>query len=197
VENGVLQNLLMSRRPGPEFDKSNGHARSALLSEPRPLSSNLFFQSSAGVSAADLKKKFLDLCKEDGHQWCIEVKRMDNPALSSLRQEDFGDAVSGIASSLSSGGRLPLLLYRVYVADGHEELVRGGLLNGLTLRSLRNIAAIGNDNAVLNYLQNPSQGLAGTALGTFGGAQGGIPSSIVAPSLVLEEGEVVGEPPLH
>jgi predicted Zn-dependent protease len=46
VENGILKNLLMSRRPGPDFSASNGHARSALLSDPRPLSSNLFFQSS-------------------------------------------------------------------------------------------------------------------------------------------------------
>ena len=29
VENGSLKNLLMSRRPGPEFSASNGHARSA------------------------------------------------------------------------------------------------------------------------------------------------------------------------
>ena len=29
VENGILKNLLMSRRPGPDFPTSNGHARSA------------------------------------------------------------------------------------------------------------------------------------------------------------------------
>ena len=192
VEDGILKNLLMSRRPGPEFTQSNGHARSALLSGPRPLSSNLTFQSKSGASPADLKKQFLQMCKDDGHEWCIEVRRMDNPALSSVRAEDFNEAIGGLAAGIGSGMRLPLLLYRVYVADGREELVRGGLLLGLTLRSLRNIAGIGNDLSVFNYLQNPGQGFAGTALGAFGSAQDGIPSSIVAPSLVLEDGEVRG-----
>jgi TldD protein len=192
VEDGMLRNLLMSRRPGPESQLSNGHARAAILSTPKPLSSNLTFQSNAGLSTDDLKKKFLQMCKDDGHEWCIEVRRMDNPALSSVHAEDFNETIGGLASGIGSGTRLPLILYRVYVADGREELVRGGLLNGLTLRSLRNIAGIGSDLTVFNYVQNPAQGFAGTALGAFGSAQDGIPSSITAPSLLLEEGEVRG-----
>ena len=46
VENGKLKNLLMSRRPGPDFDKSNGHGRAAFLADPKPTMSNLFFSSS-------------------------------------------------------------------------------------------------------------------------------------------------------
>ncbi len=192
VQNGVLKNLLMSRRPGPEFQASNGHARSAMLSDTKPLASNLIFQSSDASNAADLRKKFIDACRQDGHEWCIEVKRMDNPALSSLGQQDFSDFLGSIAGGVASGERIPLLYYRVYVADGREELVRGGHLEGLTLRSLRNMLAIGDDLAVYDYMQNPAAGFAGTALGSFGGAQGGIPSSIVAPSLLLEEVEVRG-----
>jgi hypothetical protein len=41
-------------------------------------------------------------------------------------------------------------------------------------------------------MQNPQGGFAGTALGAFGSAQGGIPSTVVAPSLVLDEVEVRG-----
>jgi len=192
VENGILKDLLMSRRPGPELYASNGHARSALLSDTHPLPSNLIFESSAGESPADLKKKFLSICKDDGHEWCIEVRSMDNPAISSVRQDDFNETIGGLAAGISSGEKLPLLLYRVYVADGHEELVRGGILNGLTLRSVRNLAGIGNDVSVFDYLENPAQGFAGTALGAFGSAQSGIPSSIAAPSILLEEGEVRG-----
>jgi TldD protein len=192
VDNGMLRNLLMMRRPGPEFLDSNGHARSALLSDPKALPTNLVWQNSNGLSADDLKKKFLASCKDDGHEWCIEVKAMDNPALSSVRQDDFNDAIGAIAAGIGSGMRIPLLVYRVYVSDGHEELVRGGLLNGLTLRTLRNIQAMGNDAGVFNYFQSPAQGFAGTALGAFGSIQGGIPTSIVAPSFLLEEGEVRG-----
>ena len=192
VQNGVLKNLLMSRRPGPEFQSSNGHARSAMLSDTKPLASNLIFQSSDASNAADLRKKFVDACRQDGHEWCVEVKRMDNPALSSISQQDFSDFLGSIAGGVASGERMPLLYYRVYVADGREELVRGGHIEGLSLRSIRNMLAIGDDLAVYDYTQNPAAGFAGTALGSFGGIQGGIPSSIVAPSLLLEEVEIRG-----
>jgi TldD protein len=192
VENGILKNLLMSRRPGPDFQSSNGHARSANLSTPQPLSSNLFFQASDALRPADLRKKFLDACRADGHEWCIEIKRMDNPALTSIRQDDFSEFIGEIAGGIASGERKPLLIYRVYVADGREELVRGGHIEGLTLRSLRNILGVGDDAAAFRYMQNPAGGFAGTALGAFGAAQGGIPSSVVAPSLLLEEVEIRG-----
>jgi TldD protein len=192
VQNGILKNQLMSRRPGPDFQTSNGHARSASLSDTKPLSSNLLLQSSDAPSTADLRKKFLDSCRQDGHEWCMEIRRMDNPAVSSLGQQDFSDFIGSVAGGIASGERIPLLFYRVYVADGREELVRGGHIEGLTLRSLRNMLAVGNDLAVYDYMQNPAGGFAGTALGAFGGAQGGIPSSVISPSLLLEEVEVRG-----
>jgi TldD protein len=192
VENGTLKNQLMSRRPGPDFYASNGHARSAMLSDPQPLSSNLFFQSSAPLGPSDLRKKFIDACKDDGHDWCLEVKRMANPAIAALQQEDFSDFVGEMSGGLGSGMRMPLLVYRVYVTDGREEPVRGGVINGLTLRSLRNMLAIGNDSAVYTYMQNASDGLSETALGSFGSIQGGIPSTVIAPSLVLDDVEVRG-----
>ncbi|HKV28826.1 MAG TPA: metallopeptidase TldD-related protein [Candidatus Acidoferrales bacterium] len=192
VENGILKNLLMSRRPGPDFLESNGHARSSLLSPPQPTSSNLFFQATNTLSPADLRKKFIDLCKTNGQRWCLEIKRMDNPALAAQTQQDFSDIISALADGLSSGDRLPLLVYRVYVSDGHEELVRGSHIRGLDLRAFRTIAGIGNDSSVFNFMQNLQQGLGGTALATFGSVQGGIPSSIVAPSLLLEDVEVRG-----
>jgi TldD protein len=192
VDNGVLRNFLMSRRPGPDFLKSNGHARSSNLSDTLPLSSNLFFQASDSLDAAALKKKFIDACHDDGHEWCLEVKRMDNPALSSIRQEDFNDFIGSIAGGLASGERMPLTIYRVYVKDGREEVVRGGHIEGLTLRSLRNILGIGSDSTVSTYMQNPPGGFAGTALGAFGSAQGGIPTTVIAPSLLLDEIEIRG-----
>ena len=192
VENGVLKGLLMSRRPGPDFQASNGHARSADLTDSQPLSSNLLFQSSGALNSADLRKKFLDACRDDGHQWCLEVKQMDNPALSSVHQEDFSDFLGTVAGGIASGERAPLLLYRVYVADGHEELTRGGLIQGLTLRSIRNILGIGDDSTVFTYMQNGADGFTGTALDAFGSAQGGMPSTMIAPSLLLEEVEIRG-----
>jgi TldD protein len=193
VDGGILKDLLMSRRPGPDFTYSNGHGRSAGLSEAQPLTSNLIFQSNDTLKPDDLKKKFLDACRQDGQQWCIEVKRMDNPALSSVRSEDFSDFIGEVAGGISSGERVPLFVYRVYVDDGHEELVRGGTIQGLMLRSLRNILGIGDDDTAYTYMQAPEDGFAGTALGAFGSAsENGIPSTVIGPSLLLDDVEIRG-----
>lgn len=197
VENGMLSGFVMSRRPGPDFQKSNGHGRAALAgvlgNETKALSSNVIFQASDTLSTADLKKKFLDACRADGKPWCLMVRQMDNPVLAVLRQHDAGDVFGQLASGVGGGDRLPLLVYRVSVADGKEELVRGAWLTGLSLRNFRSLAGIGNDFAVYNYNQDARIG--GTTLGAFGAAQGGIPSSLVAPSLLFEELEVRGARP--
>jgi TldD protein len=192
VENGTLKSELMSRRPGPDFDQSNGHGRAAFLNDAKPTMSNLLFTSSETVSAAELKKKFLDACSAEKLNYCLIVRQMDNPAISFLHQEDFSELLASFGGGAGTGDRLPLVVYRVYPAEGREEIVRGMRVIGLNTRSLRNIAGIGNDNFVYNYMQSQVTGFAGTALGAFGSAQTGIPASIVAPSLFFEEVEVRG-----
>jgi TldD protein len=189
VDGGILKQLLMSRRPGPDFDTSNGHARSG---DTQALPSNLQLQATGTLDPAALQKKFMDACKDDGHEWCIEIARMDNPVLGAVGAGDVGEIIGQLGGGLSSGTRLPLMMYRVYVSDGHKELVRGATIQDLTVRSLRNILGIGNDPTVFNYMQNDEDGLAGTALGAFGQAAGGIPSTVTTPSLLLEEVEVQG-----
>jgi len=192
VENGSLKELLMSRRPGPDSDKSNGHGRSAFLNDARPTPSNLIFASSETMPAADLKKKFLDICRANKQEYCLEVKEMDNPAISLLHQEDFSELLASYGGGAGNGDRLPLIVARVYPADGHEEIVRGTRITGLNSRVLRNVTAVGNDPYVYNYMQTQVAGFAGTALGAFGSAQNGLPSSVVAPSLLFEELDIRG-----
>jgi TldD protein len=191
VQNGTLKNLLMSRRPGPEFDKSNGHGRSAFLSDAKPTMSNLFFSSSETVSKEELKKKFLDACREEKLSFCLVVRQMDNPSLSILHQEDFTDLLASFGGNAATD-RLPLVVYKIYPQDGREELVRGARITGFSPRSLRNISGIGSDDYVYNYMQSQVAGVSGTALGAFGTAQSGLPASVVAPSLLFEEIEVRG-----
>jgi TldD protein len=192
VENGALKELLMSRRPGPDSGKSNGHGRSAFLNDAKPTPSNLFFTSSETVPAAELKKRFLDICRSNKQEYCLEVKEMDNPAISLLHQEDFSELLASYGGGAGNGDRLPLIVTRVYVADGHEEMERGARITGLNTRVLRNVTAVGDDPFVYNYMQTQIAGFAGTALGAFGSAQNGLPSSVVAPSLLFEELDVRG-----
>jgi TldD protein len=192
VDHGNLRELLMSRRPGPDLENSNGHGRSGFLADAKPTMSNLFFNASETVSPADLKKKFLDECRSEKLEYCLIVREMDNPALSLLHQEDFSELLASFGGGAGTGDRLPLLVYKVYPRDGREEVIRGARIIGLNTRALRNLAGIGNDNFVYNYMQSTIAGFAGTALGAFGSAQGGLPASVVAPSLLFEELEVRG-----
>jgi hypothetical protein len=69
-------------------------------------------------------------------------------------------------------GNSPRLLYRVYTKDGHEELVRGAVFNELDVRALRtDLIAVGNDPLVSNRI-------------------GGVPTTIISPSLLFDELEV-------
>jgi hypothetical protein len=192
VQQGLLKELLMSRRPGPDSSRSNGHGRSAFLALPRPMMSNLFFTASNGESPVDLRKKFLEACKQNGQQWCLLVREMDNPVIASSTQEELSDSLATLASGAPNGDRMPLLVYRVNVNDGREELVRGALISRLTPRNMRMLLGIGNDNTVFNYAQSQDAETAGTALGAFGSANGGVPSDVIAPSLLFEEVEVRG-----
>jgi TldD protein len=192
VENGNIKELLMSRRPGPDSDKSNGHGRAAFLNDAKPTMSNLFFTSTDTLSPAELKKKFLDECRAEKLPYCIEVRQMDNPSLSLLHQEDFSELLASFGGGAGTGDRLPLLVYKVYPQDGREEMIRGSRIVGLNTRALRNLGGVGNDNFVYNYMQSQVNGFAGTALGAYGSANGGLPASIVAPSLLFEEVEVRG-----
>ena len=192
VDSGNLKNELMSRRPGPDFNESNGHGRAAFLNDAKPTMSNLFFSSAETLPAADLKKKFLDSCRAEKLNYCLVVREMDNPVVSLLHQEDFSELLASYGGGAGNGDRLPLVVYRVYPETGREEVIRGARIIGLNTRALRNLAGIGNDSFVYNYMQSQNNGFAGTALGAFGSAQVGLPASVVAPSLLFDELEVRG-----
>jgi TldD protein len=192
VDNGSVKELLMSRRPGPDSDQSNGHGRSAFLNDAKPTMSNLFFEAKDSESPADLKKKFLDDCKQEKLPYCLVVREMDNPSISLLHQDDFSELLASFGGGAGTGDRLPLIVYKVYPEDGREEMVRGSRIIGLNTRMLRNLAGIGNDDFVFNYMQSQEAGFAGTALGAFGSARSGLPASIVAPSLLFDDIEVRG-----
>ena len=162
VGNGQLNNYLLGRQPIQDFPESNGHGRAAPGQTPRPSIANLILQSSQTLSPADLKKKLLDLCREDNKPYGYYVETL------SVSQLGQGRGAGPAALQI-----YPVLLYRVYVQDGHEELVRGSLItDGLDTRTLRNgIVAVGDDPLVSNRA---------TA----------IPTTIISPSLLFDDLEI-------
>jgi len=147
IEKGVLVNYLLGREPIRDFLHSNGHGRTGLAGPPRPQISNLIFKASNAVSFEDLKKKLIQMCRDQGRPYGYYVE--------------------------TTGVRLaPRLLWRVYVNDGHMEMIRGAVFNQLDTRTLRgDILAAGNDQYVYNRFEP-------------------LPSSIVAPSLLFDELEI-------
>src|SRR5215472_7050941 len=120
IDKGMLTNYLLGRQPIRDFPHSNGHGRTALAGAPRPQISNLIFKAANGASFEELKKKLIDMCKDQGRPYGYYVETT-GPQLS------------------------PRLLWRVYVSDGHMELVRGAIFKQLDTRALRSdIVAAGN-----------------------------------------------------
>jgi len=147
VDSGTLQNYLVGRQPLRDFPSSNGHGRASPGTSPQPAVGTFIVKSSEPESADSLKQKLIQMASEQNKPYAYRVDTL-------------------------GPGNSPRLLYRVYVKDGHEELVRGAVFNELDVRALRNdLVALGDDPLVSNRM-------------------GGVPQTIIAPSLLFDELEV-------
>ena len=148
IQNGTLVTYLIGRTPIRDIPASNGHGRAGLPANfPGPSLGNMIVSSSEPVPKEELKKRLMDLCRQ-----------------RDLPYGYFVEAMGGLSE--------PRLLYRVWVKDGHEELVRGATFADLDTRALRNnLVAAGDDVNVENQAQN-------------------IPHSIANPSILFDELEV-------
>lgn len=127
IQDGQLMNYLLGRQPIRDFPESNGHGRAAPAQVPMPTMGNLLLESKQTFSPEELKKKLIELCRQEGKPFGYLVETLGGP--------DYA----------------PRLLYRVYEKDGHEELVRGAEFDELDARALRNdLIAAGNDSLVNN-----------------------------------------------
>jgi len=127
IQDGDLVNYLLGRQPIRDFPDSNGHGRTSPSQIPTPQTGNLLLQSKQSLSPDELKKKLLEICRQDGQAYGYLVETV--------------------------GGKeyTPRLLYRVYEKDGHKELVRGAVFDELDTRALRHdLIAVGNDPQVNN-----------------------------------------------
>jgi TldD protein len=146
VTDGMLVDYLLGRMPIRDFPDSNGHGRAAPGQAPGPGIGVLIVKPKDALSSEDIKKRLIELCKEANKEYGYYVETLS--------------------------GYEPRLLYRVYVDDGHQELVRGAVFNELDTRTLRNdLVAAGNDPLVSNR-------------------EGPVPSTVIAPSILFDELEV-------
>jgi hypothetical protein len=155
VDNGILKGMLMSRDPVRGFDHTTG-SRHAGQAAP----SNFIVTSSASVSAADLRAKFIDMIKQRNRPFGIVVRRLRN--------------VNNIE-----------LAYKVF-PDGHEELVRSLQFVGMNAASFKDIVAVSKEMNFLTVSWRPAQN--GNMFFMGGdGEENMTPVSLAVPSLLFED----------
>lgn len=147
VNQGMLESYLIGRQPLRDFPDSNGHGRATPGGPPSPSVGVFLVKSSEPESPKALNEKLIQMAAAEDKPYAYRVDTL-------------------------GPGNTPRLLYRVYVKDGHEELVRGAIFNELDVRTLRNdLSAVGNDPEVSNRAT-------------------GMPETIICPSLLFDELEV-------
>jgi TldD protein len=132
VQNGMLGNYYMSRAPTEKLKGTNGYARGGGAA-----AGNLFVETSAPESRAALKKKLIELAKDEDLEFGLLVE-----ALSENSAKRDGLSVPA-----------PTQVYRVY-ADGREEPVRGYAFKPVSQRLMKDIVGMGDEPTVLNTRSN-------------------------------------------
>ncbi len=163
VDEGVLKQFLMSRRPIEGFSGSNGHGRKQAGFSPVARQSNLFVEVGEPLSTKDLKAMLVEQLRREG--------------------KEYGLLFDAIQGGFTMTGRrtpnafnvLPTMVYRIF-ADGREELVRGVDLIGTPLTTFSKVAAGGAELATFN--------------GVCGAESGGVPVSAVSPPILVSQIEV-------
>ena len=150
VENGFLKTLLNNRTPTLKVKESNGHDRSVInlgrYASSRLGPSVIQMTTSDGKPVAEMKNELLQLAKDEGLEYGILIRKV---------------------MSLSN----PILIYRVNVEDGEEQLVRSAMLSNFSLSSLRRVYSASTEQFLYQ--------------------RGGVPASYIVPqALIFEELEI-------
>jgi len=168
IDKGVLKEFLMSRIPIEGQLNSNGHGRAQLGSAPYSRQSNLFIQSSDGLSETAMRKMLIKECRKQGKSYGYYVK------------EVFGGFTSTDLLSPQVFNILPTVVYRIYLDGRPDELVRGVSFIGTPLAVFSEIIATGDEYAVFN--------------GFCGAESGNIPVSTISPGLLIKKMEIQKRP---
>jgi TldD protein len=168
VENGILKDFLMSRRPIQEKQQSNGHGRAQAGYSPVSRQSNLFIESSVAYNDDDLRKMLIKECKKQKKEYGYYFKEV-------VGGLTFTDRYNANVFNVN-----PTEVYRIYVDGRPDELVYGVELIGTPLTMFSNIIAAGHKRKVFT--------------GFCGAESGNIPVTTIAPALLVRKIETQKAP---
>jgi hypothetical protein len=195
VENGTLKTLLSTRIPTRAVRESNGHSRPVLSGAGSGLGPAVVsVTATAGKSRAEMKAQLLELAKVEGLEYGVIVRKLKSPTSGAERRFDAMSMMM-MARGAQEGPSLtkPILVYRVWVKDGREELVRSVKLGSLALSSLRRMGGAAQEQMAYNTLV-PGGGGGFSFMMAPSFSASGVPASFILPqALIFEELEVKKE----
>ena len=169
VKQGRLTDIPLTRRPTKKLSGSNGHAITLQNQWTVPAISNLIVKSDKALSEKKLMSEFRKLISDFGNDYGLVITQLDNPDVT--RDYKWIDEETDEPPILTQ----PVIMYKLYAADGRLEPVRGLVFDEVSIRNLRDIYATGRDEKLYNISQSsPFPGMS-------------YPASIVTPSLLVEE----------
>ena len=179
VEKGTLKTLLTTRAPAPPLEHSSGSRHGW-----GPAPTTLTLAAEKTMTHDEMRQELLRRVKERGLAYGIVVRTVGGGGLSGLLR-------MFAAMAASPGSMATNSLTEVYklFADGHEELVRGADLSGMTTATFRDIVAAGDELVLFNAAFIPKFN-ALFSMG-FSGASDLAVVSYMVPSLLFEEATIV------
>lgn len=179
VEHGTLKSLLTTRTPAPPLEHSSGSRRGW---GPAPTSLTLTAEKT--LAHNELRQELLRRAKDRGLAYGIVVRTVGGGGLTGLIR--MFTAMASSPGSMTTNSLTEV--YKLF-PDGHEELIRGADLTGMTTATFRDIVAAGDKPVLFNATFIPKFN-ALFSMGLSGASDLPVVSYIV-PSLLFEEATLV------
>jgi predicted Zn-dependent protease len=123
IDNGVLRNLLNGRKPTKKIQHSNGHVRSDYNSNNcRVIPGNILISSTQTFSEEELRKKLIEAAKEEDLEYAYIIYDLYLNRIS-----------------------------KIYVSDGHEEIVRGAQVSDINIKTFKRIIGASDKEQIYSF----------------------------------------------
>ncbi len=196
VENGMLKAMLCNRTPTPKIKTPSGHQR-PIIGTGQLASSGLgpgviAVTTSRGKSEKQMKKTLLKLAREEGLDYAILIRKLKSQVAGFNPRMDPMSWLTMTGSSREANSLTdPILVYRVSVKDGREELLRSVKLGNFTLSAMRHILGSSKQQFVYNTLAPSVGGEDVYYAFARNVTTQGVPASFIVPrSIIFEELDV-------
>lgn len=142
VQNGLLKAFCQSRIPTRHFNHSNGHSLGG-----HGVYSILSLSSAETESPEQIFAKAKEMGKDAGLDYVLLISRVEQKyQMKEYPSADRLDERPYDTPSHSVRPTNPLTVYKLFLNDGHRELVRGLEFAYVSLRTFRDVQAVGNDS---------------------------------------------------